>query len=1003
MDVTQRIMELKQAFIALNEDLEIIYCSNETEKLIEKPKEVVIGSSLLEVIPEFASSLCLKEIKEAINQRELFQFQEYYPILNRWLEIRVYPGLVSSNIYIVDVTDQIMNEKILDGKKIILEMISKGKPLDDVLHKVVGLIEELLTGGICSVLLQDDTSQKLRVKAAPSLPSEFEQIVSGITVGPNSNGCGKAAYFKKKVIIQDVSKEDLSPEVRSFFLINGIHSYWSTPIIDSNGNILGTFAIYYNLKKLPGEFDLQLIKLSAYLCSIAIEIERKQLQKVAETESKYHIITKNMTDLIKIVDKNYVVQYCSPSVKTVLGHEVEALEGTMSLNMIHPNDVPGAISVFNDVTKTKKSRKIEYRTKNAANQWICFEAVLTPLLKEDGQVEQVIIVSREISERKRAERLLKQREQRYKSLFMHNPDGVYSLDLNGHFVSVNDQVSEITGFSRAELFQMDNISFISESDRAKVCAHFLKAVRGVPQHFEMKVIQKSGNELQLQVKNIPIKIDGEIVGVYGIAKDVTEQIEARRDLEKSEMKFRSVVESASEAIIITDSKTRILSWNKAAKTIFGYTQSEALGKSLDFTLSKEYIEKNKDMIHLFMNNDWDQFIGRPIEITGLTKEGNEIPLEVSLNCWNTDEETYISAIVRDISERKRVESALQKSEEKFRHLIENLPEAVLIFSNQKLMYVNKMVLQLFGASSKKELYERPLLEFIDSESHDLIDVIRATLCEQYIVEDLEARLLTMSGDPIDVQINAAGTTYEGQKGAQIILRDITELKRSKELLINAEKMTAAGELAAGIAHEIRNPLTSIKGFIQLANTSNDNQERYYPIILTEIDRINTIISELLLLAKPKKTEFKKVSLKIILQDVLNLYSAQAILHNIEIINSINLEETEIIGHESKLKQVLINLFKNAVEAMPSGGTLEVDLRGTTSALILTIQDNGEGIPKSILSKIGQPFFTTKEKGTGLGLATCFSIIENHKGSMEIESEENKGTIITITLPRLKNY
>ncbi|MBD8070572.1 PAS domain S-box protein [Bacillus sp. PS06] len=1002
MNTTQRIEGLNASFLALNAELELIYCNAETEKLIGQPMEKLIGRNIIELIPELQFSPHLTMLKKTIDEHKLLHFQEYIPQLNRWFEFRVYPGIGDSPIYLVDVTNEIMKNKVLACQRIILEMIAKGKPLHDVLHKIAEFIEEHSRNGYCSVLLLDQTGEYLQVKAAPSLPEEFTQQINNIQIGPYAEGCGKAAYLNRNVFIDDFETASLSATVQATLRKQGFQSALATPVIDSNGTVLGTFAFYYHDKRTPNELDNQLIELSSYLCSIAIEKDRIQQQKLIETETKFNLISENMTDLIKIIDRNYIIQYCSPSIKSVLGLRVEDLEGSQSMKIIYPEDLPNAIHVFNLAVETKTNQNIEYRTKNVKGEWIWFEAALTPLIKADGEVDQVLVVSRDISERKRSERLLKQSEQRYKSLFMHNPDGVYSLDLNGRFVKVNDQLIELTGYTRKELQQMVAPIFIKPEDQKRVYNHFHHAANGDAQNFEVTIVHKNGQRVYLNVKKMPIKIDGEIVGVYGIAKDITEQQHALKELENSEMKFRSVVESASEAIIITDHQTKIVSWNKRAEAIFGYSQEEAIGQGIEITVSKDFLNKHQGLLKDFIGNQYEAFIGKPIEITGVNKNGEEIPLEVSFNYWQTEDEIYISAIARDISNRKRVELALQKSEEKYRNLIENLPEAVLIFNEERLLYVNKRVVQLFGAETKEDLYHQSIFDRIDPEYHYVYEAIRSTIYNHYLVENMEVRLLTFSGETIDVQINVVPTTFEGEKAAQIILRDITELKRSKELLIHAEKLSAAGELAAGIAHEIRNPLTSIKGFIQLAHQSGSNQERYYPIILTEIDRINSIISELLLLAKPKKTEFKKLALESIVTDMLKLYSAQAILHDIELIQYIDAAETDIIGHEGQLKQVFINLFKNALEAMPGGGIVEVRLTEKKHSLILSIKDNGEGIPKKNIPNLGQPFFTTKEKGTGLGLATCFSIIENHKGLMEINSVEHDGTEITITLPRLKS-
>lgn len=226
----------------------------------------------------------------------------------------------------------------------------------------------------------------------------------------------------------------------------------------------------------------------------------------------------------------------------------------------------------------------------------------------------------------------------------------------------------------------------------------------------------------------------------------------------------------------------------------------------------------------------------------------------------------------------------------------------------------------------------------------------------------------------------------------------SELLRSREFIKESEKLTVVGELAAGIAHEIRNPLTSLRGFTQLLEFRADLKSEYLPIMITEIDRINTIVGELLLLAKPNKVDFREVELLELLNTIATFMSAQANLHGVTISLETSIKDKLMtFGIENKLKQVFVNILKNSIEAMPDGGMITVHLRKSNERVHIEFIDQGQGIPSEVLEKIGQPFFTTKEEGTGLGIMVCRSIIENHKGVMNIASEVGKGTKVEIIL------
>ncbi|RFU63842.1 PAS domain-containing protein [Peribacillus glennii] len=234
-----------------------------------------------------------------------------------------------------------------------------------------------------------------------------------------------------------------------------------------------------------------------------------------------------------------------------------------------------------------------------------------------------------------------------------------------------------------------------------------------------------------------------------------------------------------------------------------------------------------------------------------------------------------------------------------------------------------------------------------------------------------------------------------------IQNDITEQKRTEELLHKTEKLSLVGELAAGIAHEIRNPLTTIKGFVRLLCQAADNRNLpYSDIILGEIDRINQIVSEFMVFAKPHTIAFSKCNVSSIMSSVIHLLNAEAALKNIIITHQFSSENLYIFGEKHQLKQVFLNLLKNAIEAMPDGGNIHVTIKTQDNKISIYIQDDGVGMSEEQIRKLGEPFYTTKETGTGLGLMVSYKIIQSHKGTIQVRSEKGCGTSFTITFPAL---
>jgi len=235
-----------------------------------------------------------------------------------------------------------------------------------------------------------------------------------------------------------------------------------------------------------------------------------------------------------------------------------------------------------------------------------------------------------------------------------------------------------------------------------------------------------------------------------------------------------------------------------------------------------------------------------------------------------------------------------------------------------------------------------------------------------------------------------------------VANDITQRLKEEEYIRKSEKLNVLGELAAGVAHEIRNPLTSLKGFIQLIksdDTEANKRNFYLDIMSKEIDRISEVINELLLLAKPQADVFEKTDVLKILKDVKVLLDTTAIIRNIEIHIESQEDISKIEAIANQIKQVFINIVKNALEAMPKGGKVYIKVKSVEGSKVnIQIIDNGIGISKDRLSKLGEPFFTTKEKGTGLGLTVCHRIVKRHHGELQFESELGKGTTVHIILP-----
>ncbi|WP_191560937.1 ATP-binding protein [Metabacillus idriensis] len=241
---------------------------------------------------------------------------------------------------------------------------------------------------------------------------------------------------------------------------------------------------------------------------------------------------------------------------------------------------------------------------------------------------------------------------------------------------------------------------------------------------------------------------------------------------------------------------------------------------------------------------------------------------------------------------------------------------------------------------------------------------------------------------------------DGSRKALVVIgRDITQMKAAEDRLQKAEKLSVVGGLAASVAHEIRNPLTSLKGFVQLMNKNDSVNRTYYEIMEGELDRINQIVGELLVLAKPQEILFKKTSLNDLVFNVISLLESEANMYNVKINYQPAVGMPEMDCEPNQLKQVFINVIKNSIEA--SSSTIDIKVFHRRERVKVVISDDGSGMEEERLKRLGEPFYSVKEKGTGLGLTVSYRIIESHNGKISFESKVGEGTKVEIEIPMIR--
>ncbi|WP_240647633.1 PAS domain S-box protein [Paenibacillus nanensis] len=369
-------------------------------------------------------------------------------------------------------------------------------------------------------------------------------------------------------------------------------------------------------------------------------------------------------------------------------------------------------------------------------------------------------------------------------------------------------------------------------------------------------------------------------------------------------------------------------------------------------------------------------------------------LALKINAMSQNLSIYMDKLRKAFEENRRMKEHLES-------FINHSNDAIhLMDLDGKVIQVNRAFEQLFGYEESEVLGMRypTVPESHRMENRQMIGLLLAgkNLPAQ------ETMRVTRTGEmiPVSVTVSPIRDSDGSIRAFASICRDMRSRNRMEELLRRSEKLTTVGQLAAGVAHEIRNPLTTLRGFLQLQLQSKSLNLSHVTLMLSELDRINLIVGEFLILAKPQATKFVTKDVRDVLQDVLLFLDSEAHLHNIVFRTVITEEQCLISCEENQLKQVFINLLKNAIEAMPGGGPIHISIQKKGGSIAISITDEGVGIPEEMISKIGDPFFTGKETGTGLGIMVSQRIINSHQGTLDIQSQVNVGTSVKLTLPAL---
>ena len=492
-----------------------------------------------------------------------------------------------------------------------------------------------------------------------------------------------------------------------------------------------------------------------------------------------------------------------------------------------------------------------------------------------------------------------------------------------------------------------------------------------------------------------------------ILRDISERKRVEEDLRESQRQLTTLIGNLPGFVYRckNDGAWTFEYLSEGVSDLTGYTADEYLVQR-----SVSYGENTHldDREHVWQEVQAAVERHRPFEMTYriLTKSGEvKWVWERGEGIYSTDGTlSYLEGFVTDVTERKRAEHLLRQSEERYRRLITVSPYAVMVNRGDRIIFANDQAIKLFGAVKADEILEKSPLDLVHPDYHAVVrDRIHALLEGSAQVPMLEEKILTVSGRPVEVEVSAARFTDEEGPAILVMLRDVSERKRLQEQLRKTERIAELGTLASGMAHEIGTPMNVILGRAEylMDRVTEESIKKGLQTIVTQVERITKVMNQLLTFARRQTPERCPLDLRAIIEDGMELFQERLARNQIQVELALADGCPTALADPDQMSQIFINLVMNAVHAMPDGGTLRIGLAPEQQLVKLTIADTGHGIPRDMVKKIFEPFFTTKEfgQGTGLGLTVVKGIIEEHQGSIAVESQEGKGTTFTILLPQ----
>jgi PAS domain S-box-containing protein len=619
---------------------------------------------------------------------------------------------------------------------------------------------------------------------------------------------------------------------------------------------------------------------------------------------------------------------------------------------------------------------------------------------------------------------LRRSERRYRRIFEGSLDMIFVTDATGQILDLNPAGLALLGLppgKRATF--LPNIREVFQNLKDWEGFQTRMAQEGFARDLEVVLKQQDGGLVPVLLTAVVRRDrDGCIGGYEGIVKDITERKQRQQQILREKKTTEGILEGLPIPTFVIDRNHRILYWNRACEKLTGHSRGEMVG-SYRYWLPF-YSHEGPSMASLVVEQNFkalETFFGAKN-----LKRSPDLPVAFEAYeyfpdfqgseryFFNTcspiyDEEGQIQGAVQaivDVTERELLGQELRKSEETFRTLVEASLDGIVLHRDLKLLYVNQACLEMFGYDTAEDMLGQDLqaliqFPFQQAAPRRLAALLRGAPRPRVF----EMKGVRRDGGTFDLEVISFPTTYGGKPASQTHVRNITHKKQLEEHLIRTDKLASLGQLAAGVAHEMNNPLGSIMvlSYLLLEDLDEDCAERgQVEKIVKEATRCKEIVQGLLEFSRYMPSRMTPLQINSILEEVLSLVGDHLLFQHIDLVKALTPDLPLVMGDKNRLEQVFINLLMNSGEAMEGMGRLTVStsLHPEGNLVRLAFQDNGPGIPENLRGRLFDPFFTTKGvgKSVGLGLSISYGIIEKHLGRVFIERTGPEGTTFVVELP-----